>query len=32
VTSRMRIVLLLLQAVAIALAIWFGILFFDSVT
>jgi hypothetical protein len=31
-TTRMRAVLLLLQVVAIALAIWLGILFFDSVT
>lgn len=31
-TARMRVVLLALQVVAIALAIWLGILFFDSVT
>jgi hypothetical protein len=32
VTTRMRVVLLVLQVVAIALAIWLGVAFFDSVT
>jgi hypothetical protein len=32
VTTRMRVVLLVLQVVAIALAIWLGNLFFDAVT
>jgi hypothetical protein len=32
VTTRMRVVLLALQVVAIAFAIWLGTRFFDAVT
>jgi hypothetical protein len=32
VTTRVRVVLLSLQVVAIALGIWLGVQFFDSVT
>ena len=31
-TTRVRVVLLALQVVAIALGIWLGVVFFDSVT
>jgi hypothetical protein len=32
VTTRTRVVLLVLQVVAIAVGIWLGVLFFDGVT